>query len=732
MTEKESKINFEQSPVNPEINDEEQKEFFAKEIDNIIRDFEHREIEQVDLREMESRLMMLKDQNSDLFNRSWSKNQVKKIIQAMAEADIQIDTFFLSRFFTTNHKAEDEKNTISDVTARAIVDVLQEGETVPHQIQESLGIWFQNIQMIAPEDRIDLVFSLIDNPGLIHKQITQEAIINMAFYGSALLEDLYDYYNKNKNDIIAHLKIIEILEFLQKLNWVGYEKGRSAADELINLIYNEDNNYFVRNRLKLSTEQKTEKVTNCEPLPEGVYALGSRFSNQKRFQDRYNNACGLRRISPGYYAIYNPFGDIDSFIEQGEDGAVQSFRPIKLQEIFENSGMFFSDKKDLQEREKMYQAFKALQHPTFLRQVESDFDINLSELNIRNQLQFLNFILTKSTEEVGNIIDFTKKHGLDSLAAFVYCEYGEEIGEKILNIGEKLPQEISADIFAEFRQISNLTSEISVTLSQSEELKDDILPTEVKKYFPTQAAEAIMRRAKDIIYTADQLSDKGKAEAQYHDGTTLEITKVSQIVEALRQYRQSIEIIKNLISTGDNDKEFILLNAETGVPTSYQFEVKNSGNESSYLTIQLREVGAQYKDRNANREFDGEARINFLFSNQPMSLDLTVDSRQQAFSVRIDREGKDFDKDGNIIFNDPTRQDGNMSMDVGSPQDTTGRVIAIGNALSFAESKQADKRKLQFYHNRESFNHELGDADVFAKIVMLLQKKIEEAYSRAA
>lgn len=141
----------------------------------------------------------------------------------------------------------------------------------------------------------------------------------------------------------------------------------------------------------------------------------------------------------------------------------------------------------------------------------------------------------------------------------------------------------------------------------------------------------------------------------------------------------------------------------------------------------------QYENRNTQKEFDGEARINCLFSNTPLSSDITSPARKNALSIRLDREGKER-KNGTIVANDPTRQDGEVSLDIGGiidPTDTSdatnlSRVIAIGNSL-YARQHDVSKEVQQF-HNRESFSREFGDADAFSRIVDFVKQKIEARF----
>ncbi|MFH1207486.1 MAG: hypothetical protein V1668_02665 [Patescibacteria group bacterium] len=159
----------------------------------------------------------------------------------------------------------------------------------------------------------------------------------------------------------------------------------------------------------------------------------------------------------------------------------------------------------------------------------------------------------------------------------------------------------------------------------------------------------------------------------------------------------------------------------------------STGVKESYLTVQLREKGVSPEQVDRNRDFDGQARINFLFGNEPIPESIQDPARHDALSIRLDREGR-IEEKGRIRFDD-TLLGGEVSLDAGtlsggnqaSDSYLLGKIVAIGNAIDVGLS--ASQKTPQYYHNRESFSKELGRADVFAELVKLIRRSMTERYS---
>jgi len=375
----------------------------------------------------------------------------------------------------------------------------------------------------------------------------------------------------------------------------------------------------------------------------------------------------------------------------------------------------------------IYESMMSLRMRVFL---EDYFDISIARIPVYAQVHFLQFISEKSDEQINKVKEFIgvgdEQERIFRLTAFLSLEYGEDYGDIIMKIGEGDPK-YAKEVFRQYVELNDRAIKIGRLLQQDKVLDGLNVPEDIKGMFPRQIAEAVLRRAKDILNTAAYLTDHDFAEVPYYGDKVIKVTDEEDVIQGLKEYINILKVIENFI-TKPQSFEFI---SQEGVDVSTFHYKRENSDENSYFSIQLREYGASIGQHNVDIEYDGEARINLLFSEKPMTSSLSDPARQDALSLRIDREGKM--RDGNkIIGNDPTRKDGEISLEVGSvnhddqtlPSAVIGRVVSVGNYLGLHRNEKLEKEHPQYYHNRESFSRTLGDADVFAEIVRKIKQML--------
>lgn len=389
--------------------------------------------------------------------------------------------------------------------------------------------------------------------------------------------------------------------------------------------------------------------------------------------------------------------------------------------------------------------------------------INLSKLSLEEQSVVVDAIkgLHRDPER---IINFAKKYGLEGLRTFISCEYGDEYGERILTIAEKAKPELVESIFKEYSEINNQVHDLGARLA--------IIFGQDETGFINQFQEALTRRLKDIINTVYQIATEGRAEALFY-GRQIETKDQAEPVEALRDVRRMVQVISSFLSSNKTEQELFKflepiidesvvahtpngVSSEKGLWTCYRFQVDpipGVNKQPSQLMVQLRKYGAPVRVHtgevtslhNPRIEFDGEARINFVWIVDPVDpagvyINITTPERSRAISLRLDREGKVRDADGNLIKekNDPTRAQGELSLEMGAvpmPNNSAinentgiGKNIAIGQYYSSQHDAREHGHRPQYYHNRASFSPEFGQADFFAKLVERMATYVQEKY----
>lgn len=296
-------------------------------------------------------------------------------------------------------------------------------------------------------------------------------------------------------------------------------------------------------------------------------------------------------------------------------------------------------------------------------------------------------------------------------------------------------------IFEQYNQLTEQALTLAVKIKNSQLFKDLTIDYETAQIFMEQCAEAVMRRAKDMFNVVQAVANHGEARAQFYQRGELKCQDLQEVIEAMAIYSQIIEKFNCLLEPNQPDNRYSFSLTENGIdesqiPFCYHFAVIDQKTGlSSYLMIQLRPEGAPLGEHNAKREFNGEARINFLFFSEPISADIGEQSRQQALSFRIDREGIER-ANGEIVKNDPMMEKGEVSVEIGFIEEETqalpghiaAKVAAIGNALDYERQRTKKEAWSQFYHNRDSINKFFGQAEKFAQLVKFIQKQIKASF----
>jgi N-acetylglutamate synthase-like GNAT family acetyltransferase len=125
---------------------------------------------------------------------------------------------------------------------------------------------------------------------------------------------------------------------------------------------------------------------------------------------------------------------------------------------------------------------------------ETGIDIhNLSLVEQKNLIDYLKFVNKNSLEKV---IDFNKKYDKNGFRTFLSIEQGgREMGDKILTLGEKLPEEIAKKVFKKYGEIVDTAELAGQTLEK-------LLPKEIFEASRSQLKEikeSLLIRAKNLL-----------------------------------------------------------------------------------------------------------------------------------------------------------------------------------------------------------------------------------------
>jgi hypothetical protein len=323
----------------------------------------------------------------------------------------------------------------------------------------------------------------------------------------------------------------------------------------------------------------------------------------------------------------------------------------------------------------------------------------VSEISFKERIFFYNFVLKKNYFQIYQIFACYEKlnQSVDFFRTFFATQHtNDDIGQKIIDIGEQLPSETAEKIFTQYAKIIDQAEKIQNHIKDSLVTIEDI-DQSLKEKLPYQLYNALLLRAKDILLGAHMIissDDKEKLDIDNVCNALLGITKMLEIINDIKE-QKDFKFIKTF-ETEQNHKYII-----TDPKTNYQYELK----------IFLR----PYAEKNA------QARANFELS---FDTDFPDPVLKKSFYNEIisHTQGKVTTGATLRIGIDRENYDGidHVSLDIGRSEHSddaltrTGDIL--GNLLAYSS--------LGGHHTTEPFSPEFGKEQVFAELVQVLSKSL--------
>lgn len=131
--------------------------------------------------------------------------------------------------------------------------------------------------------------------------------------------------------------------------------------------------------------------------------------------------------------------------------------------------------------------------------LKKDFGIDIAKYSSTIRKNFFDFLNTRNIENISSLKKFVSKFGDNGLGSFLSLEHGgQEMGDKILAIGEKFDQATADAIFAKYAELADAVSLIE------NELK--LYSSEKTALSPEQVAENLLKEGKDILISFSNAS----------------------------------------------------------------------------------------------------------------------------------------------------------------------------------------------------------------------------------
>lgn len=238
--------------------------------------------------------------------------------------------------------------------------------------------------------------------------------------------------------------------------------------------------------------------------------------------------------------LYDELDKLDTRIN------AQKIRPerLTLDEVLKSEGSRLQ--LDQVRYHRLKENYELLIEPPIRKAIESTFGIQLADYSIREQIQFLNYIMDKSEDEIKSFKDFTlgvntesnqktNKNVHNRMKSFLSLEQDEKMGEKIAKMVKALPPETSDAIFAKYAQIVDSTDLVRSYLRESITSQIEN-PGQVED----QIIQKLLQKGRDIL-------------VRYSDSTDL---PTEQIIQELEEINAEILLFagtfKTLKERGEN------------------------------------------------------------------------------------------------------------------------------------------------------------------------------------
>lgn len=499
-------------------------------------------------------LKMENEFGPEIFDKAWKEEQVLELLrQAATEYKIgegqeragEIYLYCLfSDILSAVRKESLEQTDISDQTAKALIQLFQEGVVIGKEMDEGLNIWFNHCPMIQPDLRIRLTAAMLNNPGQVSHQRSLDLILSQAYYGEEMLREMEGLYQKESASLNLKLKIIDILEAIAKLSEKNYDLAPLTARRMLRNVLKKNDNYFIAQRIS-----KERLATLDEPATGQYYSkkvkmmmayrdrdldkMAPKPLEQANFLESYGRT-GLfysSRISPFYGVIYNFEGDVDSFF----DASGITPKNLRIEEVLRQSGYVNFDSLSLLEQEALVETYKSLINVNFRNRIEEEFSIKLNQFSIRQQVQFVSYLSTKSIEEMKQIKEFFKrrKSNENYLKSFLSLEIDKQDGNRILQIGEL---EKSEKVQAKIAEIIDKVEEDLSQLTSQENTDFNCIRLE------------ILKKAHEIILKFSGQEEDVDKLLKDLDDSKIEITLLAALLKTYNTQGEKInyELIKDL------------------------------------------------------------------------------------------------------------------------------------------------------------------------------------------
>lgn len=290
---------------------------------------------------------------------------------------------------------------------------------------------------------------------------------------------------------------------------------------------------------------------------------------------------------------------------------------MTISEILEKEG-FSRERIQEDDFKRLILTYRSLLELPLRERLETEFGIKLVDFSVREQVQFVNFLSTKSEREVARVKRFLEQGSGKSnrVKAFLSLEFGRDLSENLFTISENINPEQADLIFARYAGLADLAHQAEREIIDSVRDKE-----KAKKIDSKRISQDLLRRGKDILATfAQKIKESKKKNGDI---------STEEILSDLNDYHQDLVFTSAVIKEGK--KEGLTFEDFEGA----QFRVMSA-----------REV---FENKNMFSQMCEIYKKNWKHENPSFQAKLI-----RGFTEKIEKGGEDvtlfvFEKDGEVV-----------------------------------------------------------------------------------
>lgn len=422
--------------------------------------------------------------------------------------------------------------------------LVNEGEIIKEILARISGNYSQEEKMVLIKIINDMSKGVVME-GTSEQTVKRNLDCLKSLYEDKDLSFLLKMYIKNKmNDSLAVIEALDEYFYDEIIEEYGtmFDFKNKISD--FNISSFDDVKYNFSSGMVGCINESIHKdhyETNLSPLKkedleEEDYNYGATDDNFY-----YSGEYITAKISPGNIGIYTREGDLVGWQnEKMINDSKEETSPVDL-ECPEDLYKEFSTS----DSKEGLLLFKTMLSLSYRKALEEKIGIDIAELDVKNQVYFLNFIKNNTEKEVDEVVKFLnsgkdEKSRIDRIKSFLSLEADQNNGERILEIGDKLDSEKANMIFSKVAEFND------VLVRADENLSKYFYKENEKRDF-NQFREKLLKKMHQIIFDFSDNLEAGKKKSD---------KDVSVLLDDLSKANSDIEILSAFLGSLDESERF--------------------------------------------------------------------------------------------------------------------------------------------------------------------------------